>query len=111
MSITCFFYIWKSKNGIDYTVDKVYLLSSVELAGADDYDKAASATHQLEYYVGKSSNDRIKQYQGSNNWLWLRTAPSYSDDSFRSVGVSDGGLGQYGACYAVSGVAPAFRIG
>ena len=41
-------------NGNNFiTTDKLYLLSGVELVGADEYDTAASTTHQLDYYVGQ----------------------------------------------------------
>ena len=91
------------------STDNLYLLSGVEVFGSDSYDTAASTTTQLEYYVGKESNDRKKQYNGSDTWWWLRPAISNYDDRFRYVNC--GYLSSYFASNAGGGLAPAFRIG
>ena len=91
------------------TTDNLYLMSGVELFGADEYDTAASTTHQLEYYVGKSSDDRIKQYQGSNQAYWLRTAYPQTSDTCKHV--FDDGSSRHSSPFLAKGVSPAFRIG
>ena len=94
-------------SGNNFTsTDKLYLLSSVEVFGSDDYDTAAGTTTQLEYY-NNSSNSKIKQYNSSNSWWWLRSADS--DACFRFV--SDYGYLLSNIAYGTNGVAPAFRIG
>ena len=107
------------------SIDKVYLLSGTELVGADEYDTSSSSTHQLEYYVGQPMEKvspcgpicgvlidiypRIKkQYQGSDQWYWLRSARSDSNDAFRGVATN---LGGSVASIASQGLTPAFRIG
>ena len=92
------------------STDNLYLLSGVEVFGSDNSDTAAGTTHQLEYYVGKSDSDRIKQYNGSDWFYWLRSANSNSDNYFRSV-YRSGSLGHADASNSNGGVAPAFRIG
>ena len=110
------------------STDNLYLLSGVELVGADEYDTAASTTHQLDYYVGQpvgqvslcgescglfvDSYPRIKkQYSGSDWSYWLR--PAYSNDNELFRVVSDFRVNLYGsdAGFSSIGVAPAFRIG
>ena len=90
------------------STDNLYLLSGVEVFGSDSNDTAESTSRQLEYYVGKSNSDRIKQYNGSNWYYWLR--PAYSSIKFRFVD-SDGDLSSIIANHSDNGVAPAFRIG
>ena len=86
---------------------KLYLLSGVEVFGADEYDTAAGTTHQLEYY-NNSSNSKIKQYNSSNSSWWLRSASSCSNNDFRAV-PNSGALVSADAC-TTCGVSPAFRI-
>ena len=96
------------QNGNNYiTTDNLYLLSGVEVFGADGYDTAASTTTQLEYYVGKSDSYRIKQYNGSNYYYWLRLADSDDERSFYNV-YDDGFLGWASFNYTGNGVVPAF---
>ena len=108
------------------TTDTLYLLSGVEIHGADDYDTAASTTHQLEYYQGMTGEigdcdwytgcttkyyyRAFKQYNGSDCYYWLRPALSYNNYRFRSVHIH-GYLSYYHADRSSVGVAPAFRIG
>ena len=70
-------------------------------------DTAAGTTHQLEYY-NNSSNSKIKQYNLSKSWWWLRPAYSASIYIFRDVGC--GGLNGSGSNTTGNGLAPAFRI-
>ena len=106
------------------TSQKLYLLSGVEVHGADEYDTAASTTTQLDYYVDMSSEAydpcggcgataykyprAVKQYNGTNNFWWLRPAYSGNDYYFRYV-ADNGSLGAYYA-NSTNGVSPAFRI-
>ena len=108
------------------STDNLYLLSGVEIYGADDYDTAASTTHQLEYYVNMPSETydpcggcgatayryprAIKQYNGSDWYYWLRPAYSAYSIHFRFVYAS-GILDSDYAYASTDGVAPAFRIG
>ena len=101
---------------------KLYLLSGVEVFGADEYDTAASTTTQLEYYQGMEADATTswgaqaysrtyKGYNGSDGskeYWWLRPAFSSYDYSFRSVGY--GGLVNSAASHSYYGLAPAFRI-
>lgn len=101
-----------SNNFITY--DKLYLLSRKEINGTDNYDTAASFTHQLEYYSNNSvtaSNNcsyAIKKYQGNNSDYWLRPALSPVDYGFLFVG-NNGSVERLNANIN-SGIAPAFRI-
>ena len=107
------------------TTDKLYLLSTEEVYGIDDdqdyfYDTAYGTSHQLEYYSnngvtfstnswsGTNLDKAIKQYNSSNEWWWLRSTRSDTNDVFRSVyfGFLDSDF-----ALATDGVAPAFRIG
>ena len=106
------------------TTDNLYSLSSVEVFGSDNYDTAASTTTQLEYYVNMPSEAydpcggcgvtvykyprAVKQYNGTNNCWWLRSAGSYDSGGFYFI-ADYGGLSGAGANYA-DGISPAFRI-
>ncbi len=87
---------------------KLYLLSSVEVFGSDNYDTAASTTIQLEYYKN-SLNSKIKQYNTSNSCWWSRSADFGSSYEFRNINVN--GILNTSFAYNTCGVAPAFRIG
>ena len=89
------------------TTDNLYLLSSVEVFGSDDYDTAAGTTHQLEYYNNSSNSN--KQYNSSNSLWWLRSANSDNNSSFR--GIYGNGFLVHNSATNTDGVAPAFRIG
>jgi len=108
------------------STDNLYLLSGVEVFGSDEYDTAASSTSQLDYYVGKPTEQKdccggcgqcmytvlpaaVKQYNGSDYWWWLRPAYSDSNNSFRRI-FGNGDL-YINNADITNGVAPAFRIG
>ena len=104
---------------------KLYLLSGVEVFGADSNDTAASTTSQLDYYIGMTSetgdcdwypgctttyyNRAIKQYNDTNTYWWLRPARSLNRNDFR--GIRYVGYLSYASANNTYGVSPAFRIG
>ena len=103
---------------------KLYLLSGVEVFGADSNDTAASTTSQLDYYIGMTSetgdcdwypgctttyyNRAIKQYNDTNTYWWLRPARSLNRNDFR--GIRYVGYLSYASANNTYGVSPAFRI-
>ena len=103
------------------STDKLYLLSSHEVFEdvdgntIDYWDTAYANTRQLDYYssqnvtIGETSNylGAIKQYNGFNDWWWLR---STATDISRFYRVDH--LGMHYDYYAdmTIGVSPAFRI-
>ena len=102
------------------STDKMYLLSTKEVYGKEgttnviNYDTAEGETRQLDYYSSQNvttSNysGAIKQYNGSNEWWWLRSANS--NDYIRFYAVNDIGDGSNNGSGNADGVSPAFRIG
>ena len=96
------------------SLDKLYLLSSVEVYGSIYNDTVTTSnTRQLDYYkelgVTQSSYSKAKKkYNGySTNW-WLRSAISSSDYGTVS---SSGYATNYSATSSNVGVSPAFRVG
>ena len=101
------------------TQDKLYLLGGHEVYGdgtnsqISNYDTSYNNTKQLDYYknLGVTTSryaGAIKQYNGSNDVWWLRTArPNYAGFF---LGVFSGG--DWGASLAdlSIGVSPAFRL-
>ena len=96
------------------STDKLYLLSTKEIwNGGTGYDTAEAETRQLDYYANlgvtiSNYSGAIKQYNGSNDYWWLRSADSGSTNAFFRVD-------DYGDwCYIIAnftdGVSPAFRI-
>ena len=95
------------------TQDKLYLLNAQEVWSTNKYDTSVGTSKQLDYYknqgvTASSYAGAIKQYNGRNDYWWLRSASSNSVASFLSgysvgdwIGVSAGGS---------NGVSPAFRI-
>ena len=98
------------------TTDKLYLLSTAEVwaqgtSNLINYDTARSSTRQLDYYQGVTTNNyskAIKQYNGTNDFWWLRAAYSSSPISFFIVN-SDGDW-RYSSAFNAFGASPAFRI-
>lgn len=100
---------------------KLYLLSKKEVSGDVNNDTAASATRQLDYYIGKNYissgntgfllvHDTSKYYEGSPGDWWLRT-PEGTD----SFSVVESGyfisFDNLPYVFPTNLVAPAFRIG
>ena len=101
------------------TQDKLYLLSGHEVyedgtsRPISDHDTSYSNTKQLDYYKNKgittsSYAGAIKQYNGSKDFWWLRSACSGYTSIF--LFVSDIGGWNYGSASSSYGVSPAFRI-
>ena len=104
------------------STDKLYLLSTHEVwedvdgntsIGIDNRDTAYANTRQLDYYQSQnvttgSYSGAIKQYNGSNSWWCLRSANSYSANTFFIV--NSNGDWNNNFAYDPGGVSPAFRI-
>ena len=102
------------------TQDKLYLLSNEEIysdfasSSNSQHDTSLGTSKQLDYYKNQgvttsSYANAIKQYNGSNNGWWLRTADATYDIMFLFVD-DDGGF-MYGLVSEFDfGVSPAFRI-
>ena len=99
------------------STDKLYLLDAKEIYGesfTSSYNTAKDSEKQLDYYLAQgvtTSNfsGAIKQYNGSNDWWWMRSANSDYTNIFCYV-TDHGNLGDYFATHTF-GVSPAFRIG
>ena len=97
------------------SIDKLYLLSTAEVwAQGITNDTARDVTRQLDYYSNQkvttsSYSAAIKEYNGSEEFWWLRSALSRSDTAFYSV--SDAGSWGIATAHGTFGVSAAFRIG
>ena len=100
------------------SIDKIYLLSPMEVWGNNSYsqyDSARSLSRQLDYYNTKGVNnssysDAIKKNSSNNaTYWWLRAARSSNTNNFSIV--RTGGGDDHGSAYDTYGVSPAFRIG
>lgn len=97
------------------TKDKIYLLSTKELCGENDfYDTAKVETRQLDYYKtkGVTKNDykgAIKKHNGKDFTWWLRSACSRYALNFYYVSMVNGLYDEN--ANNIKGIAPAFRIG
>ena len=103
------------------STDKLYFLATHEVwendeeyDGINSYDTAYSNTRQLDYYLGlnvttSNPSGAIKQYDGSDDWYWLRSAAADTTQWFYCVG----NVGSYYRDHSQTayGVSPAFRIG
>ena len=95
------------------TQDKLYLLSAQEVWNGNNYDTSVRTSKQLDYYKKQgvtpgSYSGTIKQYNGSNDSWWLRTAFSGGASDF--LGVDNGGDWNGFGAAGFRGVSPAFRI-
>ncbi len=98
------------------SIDKLYLLSAMEVWGNNSFsinDSARDLSRQLDYYsnLGVNNNNyssAIKKRDSHNVFWWLRTADSRNSDYFDYV-TNFGANSSYGpsSCY---GLSPAFRI-
>ena len=101
------------------TQDKLYLLSAHEVYedGASNQisskDTSYNTAKQLDYYKNQgvttdNYDGAIKQYNGSNDYWWLRSAVSDTDNAFLYIDDSDGWY--VAAATGSTGVSPAFRL-
>ena len=95
------------------TQDKLYLLSTQEVWGGNEYDTAVGTSKQLDYYKNlgiTTSNylEVIKQFEGTNSSWWLRSANSRYNN--RVIFVSSNGNWDENVANTSYGVSPAFRI-
>ena len=95
------------------TQDKLYLLNAQEVWGSSSYDTSVGTSKQLDYYknqgvTSSSYTGAIKQYNGGNDFWWLRSANSL-DAAGISIITSSGDWLTFGTSYS-GGVSPAFRI-
>ena len=101
------------------TQDKLYLLSGHEVYEdgtynqISTYDTAYSNTKQLDYYKNQGvtadgNAGAIKQYNGSNEYWWLRSAYTYNYGDF--IRVYDSGRWANDGAPNSNGISPAFRI-
>jgi len=97
------------------TIDKLYLLSTVEVYGELYRDTVNSdLTRQLDYYKAKgvnrnNSSDAIKKYNSTSKPWWLRTSTMDNSTSFNIVGKYRNA--DYAGSYYSLSVSPAFRVG
>ena len=95
------------------TQDKLYLLNAQEVWSTDDRDTSVGTSKQLDYYKNQGVTTSryagaIKQYNGSDDYWWLRSSISHSDRGF--LFVSDLGDWNGDDAKRSRGVSPAFRI-
>lgn len=70
-------------SGLETTVDKLFLLSEIEIFGATTYSYAGEGS-QYAYY--KAGNNKVKTVNGSATVWWERSPFSGNTTSFCSVG-------------------------
>ena len=105
------------------STDKLYLLSSHEVfedtdgntsSGIDYSDTAYNNTRQLDYYqaqgitTANAISGARKQYNGSNDYWWLRSA--YSNNALYFFNVGTLGGWPHSNADSMRGVSPAFRL-
>ena len=101
------------------TQDKLYLLSGHEVwedgtsLQINEYDTSYNNAKQLDYYKNQgatadNSDGATKQYNGRDDYWWLRSAYSFDAYGFLRVHFV-GNLNNAGADFS-TGVSPAFRI-
>lgn len=91
--------------GEQYTLDqKFFLLSQKEVYGTADFD---DGTAQLDGWVGTDNSAKIKRYNNSARYWWLRS-PSGDAHHERFV-YTDGSVNSGGADGSI-GVVPAFKV-
>ena len=103
----------KGKTNFEST-DKLYLLSTKEIYGEPTYDTINTETRQLDYYKNKgismtNYSSTTKQFNGSNEWWWLRSCRSNYDSAFTIVN-TNGNCNVIRFANESSGISPAFRI-
>ena len=94
------------------SMDKLYLLSQMEVFGDNsNNDSASDKTKQLEYYRDNTGSTNKKKFNTSptiaNDW-WLRTA--HCGGTLNFYYVSSTGGSAYNGSNNTYEIAPAFRI-
>ncbi|MBD9115445.1 hypothetical protein EGP95_06700 [bacterium] len=97
------------------TQDKLYLLNAQEVWNGNLFDTSVGTSRQLDYYKKQGvTKDNyagaIKQYNGSNDYWWLRSARCYGTTYFLTAENSGSGLSSFDNANNSNGVSPAFRI-
>ena len=97
------------------TQDKLYLLNAQEVWNGNLFDTSVGTSRQLDYYKKQGvTKDNyagaIKQYNGSNDYWWLRSARRYGTTYFLTAENSGSGLSSFDNANNSNGISPAFRI-
>ena len=113
-------YSYSDDHYVSYTIDKLYLLSTMEVYGGDDwnYDRANSTyTRQLDYYSSIGTSISTHAYGAAKkngltdtSW-WLRSAFYESGNTKNYTYVTYLGARSNEMATAAYGVSPAFRLG
>lgn len=88
---------------IETTVDKLFLLSEVEIFGSTTYSVSGEGT-QYAYY--KAGNNKVKNVSGSASHWWERSP--YSGSAIVFCYVNSGGTADFGGASTSTGVSFAF---
>lgn len=72
---------------INTTVDKLFLLSEIEIFGSTKYSRGGEGT-QYDYY--KAGNSKVKKFNGSANDWWERSPSGLNSAHFCIVGSDSG---------------------
>ena len=95
------------------STDKLYLFSSKEVWGEDEYDTVSNETRQLDYYknlsVSKSNSSGAIKKMNETDYFWYLRSP-YSGNSAGFIRVGSIGNWSSSASSGESGISPAFRI-
>ena len=95
------------------STDKLYLFSSKEVWGEDEYDTVNNETRQLDYYknlsVSKSNSSGAIKKMNETDYFWYLRSP-YSGNSAGFIRVGSIGNWSSSASFGESGISPAFRI-
>ena len=95
------------------STDKLYLFSSKEVWGEDEYDTVNNETRQLDYYknlsVSKSNSSGAIKKMNETDYFWYLRSP-YSGNSAGFIRVGSIGNWSSSASSGESGISPAFRI-
>ena len=94
-----------------YSIDKLYLPSTVELYGKNETNDTVTTTQtrQLDYYGANYYGIRVKRYNGASNNLWLRSVTTSNIDDFYVVNTS--GKKTTNHSEIENGISPLFRLG
>ena len=91
----------------DITLDKIFLQSRKDIFGSDEFS-GVSEGEQLEYWKGAENADRIKYWNNTPSYWWMRTPYSTFAGYVRRVDAS--GVLSYNCASDSYGVVPACCI-